>query len=239
MIRYLLILLSLVSFAAAETTVSTGYVSTYMWRGQKLANQAAQSSVDYTKDALDVGVWNSTPLKSSDGEREFDIYGSYSFDVLFFSIQPGFTAYYYPQAKTNEGLYRTTFEPNLGLNLSLGDFKLAPKAYYDLTLHGLTYELGSTYSLPLKRIKSELDLSAAAGTYRLTNAVNGDQTRAWGDYWSVGIAAPFNVGRGKLTVGWSYVEGGSAFFKTRALPKEFNDTAVGRQVVSASYSISL
>ena len=63
--------------------------------------------------------------------------------------------------------------------------------------------------------------------------------KAWGDYWLLGVSMPFQISTaGKFTLGWAYTEGRDAFAKQGSAPKGVNTLAVGRGVVTVSYSHS-
>lgn len=243
MIRYLTLLFLTVALRAAPSiTATASYVSDYMFRGEQIAGACLQPTVDITAGNLDLGVWNSTPLNQRglrDQTFEVTYYGTYSADIgMGVSLVPGFTYYTYPRALTNDGSYRTTAEPSLGLSFTLIGVKLAPTTYYDMTLKAATFELASSYALPLKALGTELDLNATVGTYRATDSVNGPQTRAWGDYWLAGVSVPITLSKAtKLTVGWTYTTNWDAFSKQGRLPRD-SDSSARRGIVSASYGYS-
>jgi hypothetical protein len=91
----------------------------------------------------------------------------------------------------------------------------------------------------LKDLGTELGFSASIGTYLVNDYAKDStpRTKAWGDYWSVGVAAPFQLTKeSKLTVGFAYTKGSGAYIKSGSMPKYENTLAVGRGVVSVSYS---
>lgn len=228
---------------AISVTATGTVVSNYMFRGSRLSRSAFQPAVEFTSGRGTVGIWSNFPIKDEipdTSDPEIDLYGSYTFTVNEqMSVVPGFTWYTYPDAPTAAGFYRSTFEPNVALNYTVGGVKLTPKVYYDITLEGPTYEFTAFYALPLKDIGSELDFTGQIGTYYLREAVNGSTpaTKAWADYWLVGVSMPFQVSpKGKVILGFAYSEGRNAFAKQGSLPKGENTLAVGRGVVSLSYS---
>jgi len=257
------LLLSLLSFAAVGTvtiraqapaapaaaapayavTSTFSAVSQYMFRGQRLGGPSWQPSVEVAAGDFTAGLWSNFPFKDKvkdSSAPEFDLYGSYTFAVSKdLTIVPGFTFYVYPKAPTNAGYYRTTSEPSLAVNYTVAGVKLTPKYYYDVVLSGPTYELTAAYALPLKDLGTELDFTGQIGTYRVTEAANNTTpgVKAWGDYWQLGVAAPFQLTKeSKLTVGFAYIEGRDAFIKQGSSPKGANSLAVGRGVVTISYS---
>src|SRR5205823_1734712 len=136
------------------------------------------------------------------------------------TLVPGATLYMYPDADKTAGFYKDTFEPSVALNWTAGALTLTPKVYYDVVLNGPTLELGAAYVVPLKG--TELDFSGTVGSYRWDDAIENSTptTKNWGDYWSAGVALPFQVTKTqKLTIGWTYTQGTKNYIKTGSLPK--------------------
>ena len=231
---------------SVSVTATASVVSQYMFRGQRLGAAAFQPSVEVAAGDLTAGAWVSTPFDGNkvpdSSDPEIDLYGSYTLKLNdAAAVVPGFTSYHYPSAPTSAGFYRWTFEPNVALNYTVQGLKLTPKLYYDLMLKGPTLELTAAYAVPLKDIGSELDFTATAGTYKLKEAANdaSPAVKAWGDYWLVGVALPFQVSKqGKVTLGFSYTEGTNAFVKAGRFGKTPNSLAVGRGVATISYAHS-
>jgi hypothetical protein len=139
------------------------------------------------------------------------------------------------------GFYRSTFEPNVAVNYTYEGIKLTPKVYWDMVLDGLTYELTAAYSVPLKELGTELAFTATAGTYKWKDSANDatPQVKTWGDYWLLGLSAPFQITKNqKVTAGFAYTEGRNAFSKQGTFPRSTNPLAVGRGVVTLSYAFS-
>jgi hypothetical protein len=233
---------------ALSVTFTPSYVSTYMFRGQRLGGQSLEPSLeaDYGNAAL--GVWTNAPFNNQNkvpgqSNPEIDPYGSYTFNLTSsLSLQPGFTWYTYAKAPLNQGFYRMTFEPNLAVNYTVDGVKFTPKFYYDVVLHTATYEFDAAYAVPLKSLGSELDFSGSVGTYKGTDVTNTGSipnpvdTSAWGNYWQMGASMPFTLTSSiKLVAGWAYTEGTSAYTKTGSLPKTVNPEAVGRGVATGSF----
>jgi Putative MetA-pathway of phenol degradation len=188
-------------------TFTPTYVSTYMFRGQRLGGQSFEPSLEADYGNLAVGIWSNDPINNrakvpGQSDPEIDPYASYTFSLDdSFSIQPGFTWYTYGRAPTNQGFYRQTFEPNLAVNYTLGGLKLTPKLYYDFVLREATYEFNAAYAVPLKDLGTELDFNGAAGYYRGTDVVNtqgGDASLQTGG--SPSVTNTQAVGRGVATV---------------------------------------
>jgi uncharacterized protein (TIGR02001 family) len=226
-------------------TATASAVSQYMFRGLRLSDGGFQPSVEMSSGSLTLGAWGNFPL---DGDKvpgssdpEIDLYGSYSIPVAEqITLAPGFTSYNFPNAPESAGFYRSTFEPNIALSWTMASgVKLTPKVYYDLVLKGPTYEITALYALPLPQIGSELDFTATYGGYKWTEAANdtSPDVKAWGQYWLLGVAAPFQITpKSKLTLAFAYTEGRDAFTKAGDLGKTPNSLAIGRGVVTFSYA---
>ncbi len=107
-----------------------------------------------------------------------------------------------------------------------------------MVLKGPTYELTATYAIPLKDAGTELDWTATAGTFIIRDAAKGaDPTvKNWGNYYLIGVSAPFTLTKAsKLVVGVAYTKGSGNYFKQGSLPKGENTSAVGRGVATISY----
>jgi len=219
--------------------------SQYMFRGVRLGGPAFQPTIEADYGSLALGVWASTPLSHKvpgQSDPEVDPYGSYTFAINeSLSIVPGFTYYTYPRALPSNGFYHSTFEPSLALNYTVSGIKFTPKFYYDVVLHGPTYELTVAYTVPLKNLGTELDFTGVVGTFLWSDAIpnSNPETKNWGDYYQIGVAAPFEISKqSKVTLGIAWVKGSNNYFKTGTDPRSQNTAAVGRGVVSVSYILS-
>ena len=235
--------------ASAEATygvwgLTPAVVSQYMFRGVRRGGPSFEPTIEYDYGSLAVGVWGNFPLKDKvvgQSDPEFDFYGSYTVEVVkdAVSIAPGVTIYTYPNAKTANGFYQTTFEPNIALNYTLGPVKFTPAFYYDFVRKGPTAELTAAFAIPLKDAGTELDFTGTYGTYKWKSAA-ADSTpdiKNWGDYYLLGVAAPFQLNKeSKVTVGWAYTAGSNNYFKQGTAGKVANSAAVGRGVVTISYA---
>jgi hypothetical protein len=106
-------------------------------------------------------------------------------------------------------------------------------------LKGPTYEITIAYAIPLKDAGTELDWTLVGGTFKIDDAVKGADPafKNWGNYYSIGVAAPFTINaKSKLIVGVAYVKGSDNFLKQDSFPKTENTAAVGRGVVTLSYA---
>jgi uncharacterized protein (TIGR02001 family) len=226
-------------------TLTPAVVSQYMFRGVKVGGPSFQPTLEWGYGSWIAGVWGSVPLDNSvpaASDPEIDLYGSYTHRINDATdVNIGAMWYYYPNADKTSGLYRSSFEPSVALNYTVQGLRLTPKLYYDVTLEGPTAELLAFYAVPLQNLGTELDFTGSVGTYKWNEAAE-DTTPAvknWGDYWSLGVALPFQVtANGRLVVGFSYMKGSGNYVKQGTLPREPNALAVGRGVASISYSLT-
>ena len=231
---------------SSSWTFTPSFASQYMFRGARLGGPSFQPAIEYDAGSLALGVWSNFPIKDKvDGQSdpEFDIYGSYTIEVIKDTLTwvPGFTIYTYPNADKNLGFYKDTIEPNIAVNYTVGGVKLTPKLYYDLVLKGPTYEITAAYTVPLKDANTELDFTATYGTFKWTDAFENTDPKAknWGDYYLIGVAAPFQINASsKFTIGFAYTKGSNNYVKIGTDHKMLNPAAVGRGVITLSYAIT-
>ena len=169
-----------------SVSVSTDYVSEYVFRGVSFANTAVQPAIEVSKGGFTVGAWASVGLgeTSAAAGDEIDIYGGYGWNITeALSASVGATLYHFPQSG---GLFNldsdelgSTFEINGNLSY---DTLLSPSltAYYDFTLEAFTLEGSVSHSVPVAD-KTSLDFGLTGGFV----AANGP-----GDYeWATGSAS--------------------------------------------------
>jgi hypothetical protein len=232
-------------------TLTPDYVSTYMFRGQRLGGNSFEPSLSAAYGNWSFEVWANDPLSNKDkvpgqSDPEIDPQGSYTFTINdSLNIQPGFTWYTYVRAPLDQGYYRETFEPNIALNYTVSGVTLTPKFYYDVVLQTATYEFDAAYTVPLKSISSEFDFSGTVGAYNGSDVVNNGpnskapKTTAKGNYWLLGVSMPFALSSSvKLIVGWSYTAGGSATLQTGSQAPQVNTEAVGRGFTSVGLAFT-
>lgn len=238
------------SASAADPTVTgtMAVASNYVFRGLQLSGAAAQPNLEYVAGNLTVGAWGNVPFNgdaiAGSVDPELDLYGAYTVPLTTaVSLTPGCTAYFFPHAPARAGYYRSTFEPNLALNLTVPNLglRVSPKVYYDVVRDGATYEVNAYYAYPLTGIGSELDFTALLGTYKWRDASRraAPAVTTWGDYWLVGVSAPFQISpRAKVVAGFTYTEGRDAFTRSGTARKTLNAAAASRGIVTLSYAYS-
>ena len=103
-----------------SVVVTPAFVNQYMFRGVRLGGPSFEPSVEVDSGNLALGVWTNFPMQDKvpgQSDPEIDPYGSYTIAVnSSVSVVPGFTWYNYPNADTNNGFFKSTFEPNIALN---------------------------------------------------------------------------------------------------------------------------
>ncbi|MEO6875179.1 MAG: hypothetical protein ABI222_10200 [Opitutaceae bacterium] len=226
-------------------TITPAVVSQYMLRGVRLGGPSFEPTVEFDSGNLGIGVWANFPLVdkvAGQSDPEIDPYAYYTFTLSnSASLVPGFTWYNYPNANESNGFYKTTFEPNVAFNYTVGGVKLTPKFYYDMVLKGPTYELNVSFAVPLKNAGTELDFLGTVGTYKWDKFVDeaSPKIKNYGDYWLIGVSAPVAVSSSsKLIVGFAYTQGNNNYFKQSGSPKVANTQAVGRGVITLSYAVT-
>lgn len=226
-------------------TVTPAYVSEYMFRGVRLGGPSFQPSMEFAWENLTVGLWANLPVAdhvSGQSDPELDAYLSYTFNVNDrFSIEPGFTAYFYPDADTDDGFYAASYEPNLAVNYTIAGLQLTPKVYYDVVMDGPTFELNAAYTVPLEKLHTQLDFSGSVGTYYWNDSVKDASPRVEnsGSYFQLGVALPFAINeRLTFTPGLAYTEGFDNKYEVSGEPDADNSAAEGRFVLTVSLSYS-
>jgi uncharacterized protein (TIGR02001 family) len=230
---------------SSSWTLTPALVTDYMFRGVRLAGFSFEPNVEFDSGNLGLGVWANFPISDKvvgQSDPEIDPYGYYTITINdSTSIVPGFTWYNYPNANPSNGFYKATFEPNLTFNYTVGGVKFSPKVYYDMVLKGATVEFTATFALPLKDAGTELDFIGTVATYKWDDAADSatPSVKNYGDYWLIGVSAPFAVSKdSKFILGLAYTKGSNNYFKQGTAPKSANTAAIGRAVVTLSYAIT-
>ncbi|MCF3650121.1 TorF family putative porin [Synoicihabitans lomoniglobus] len=153
-------------------TMDFPYVSDYVFRGVKYADDSIQPSIEFGADNFYAGIWSNQPVTGRT-TNEFDFYAGYKFDLTdTWSMDVGATYYYYPETSSLD----EQFEPYVGLT---GD--LLPGltstfyAYYETEFEALTLQGSLGYGFELSNTLT-LNLAGNLGSVSASGA--GDYT-----YW--------------------------------------------------------
>jgi len=181
--------------ASYSITADFSYVSSYVFRGVKLAEDSIQPSIKLAVGNAYAGVWLSEPL-DSDYDNEIDFYGGYTFGLSDgWSLDVGATLYYYPEAPATAD--ESTFEGYVGLTGTLGGVTLGGYVYHDFTLEATTVQGNVGYGLP---ISDKISCNFSANLGYVTFDEGGDYT-----YYGVSAQLPYKISdNSTLTIGGSY-----------------------------------
>lgn len=160
-------------------TVDFPFVSEYVFRGIKFADESIQPSIELAVDDFYIGMWTSQPV-SDNIANEFDFYLGYGVALNdTWSVDFGATYYYYPETPSGD----EQFEPYVGLAGDLGSgFSGSAYYYYETEFEVSTFQFDLGYSVAIDD-SSSLDLGA---TYGYVTASGG------GDYSYYGVSGTFN-----------------------------------------------
>ncbi len=144
-----------------SVTVDFPYVSRYVFRGDQLASESVQPSIEVASGNWYGGVWMNQPLIRSI-DNEIDFYLGYGVEINdVWAADLGVTVYYYPELK-GANVNRTTNEFYLGVNGTTGGFSPSAYVYYDTDLKTWTVQGAIGYSVALSD-QASLDFSATLG----------------------------------------------------------------------------
>ncbi len=119
-------------------TISSGYMSNYVFYGVDFGGNAVWTGVDYAVAGtpLSVGVWYINP---TDGllDDELDVYASIGQEVAGFDVSLTMTGYFFPDSGGD-----ATYELGLGVGRSLGIVDWSATVRYDFEIEGWYMETG-------------------------------------------------------------------------------------------------
>lgn len=226
-----------------ELSLTPAFVSQYMYRGTLLGHAAMQPSAAVSWGDNSVELWSSIPVgaKASEGEVEVDLIGTRTWSLSEkTTLETMVQIYTYPRADLNDGYYRFTVEPSLGVIREIGGVEVAPRIYYDFYAKGPTAELTLTRTFNLTE-RVSLETAAAVGAFRYRDAVNRSETPVVnaGRYWSVGATLSVPTGaNATFSFGWTLAAGEKNYYEVDG-ERTANDAAVRRGVLSLSWSWTL
>ncbi|MGY8641414.1 MAG: hypothetical protein ACKVJU_10005 [Verrucomicrobiales bacterium] len=122
-------------------TISTGYMTNYVFYGVDSGEDAVWTGIDYTINELpipvDVGVWYVNPLSGPGQDDELDLYASIGDEFAGFDVALTFTYYIFPEFGSGD-----TYELSLSVGRSLGIVDWSANVVYDFEIEGWYYETG-------------------------------------------------------------------------------------------------
>jgi len=174
-------------------TLDVTYVSNYVFRGVRLAEDSIQPSVEAAYGDFYAGAWHSNDVKTTVATvSETDFYAGYNLAINeTFSADLGVTRYTY---EGGSGLDST--EVFAGVKASV---LLSPSVYYyyDFDRDVSSYIASIGHSLPVAKLGLSVDLSA---TFGYIQGAGDDYS-----YWGVGAAVPYKLSdTAKLTAAVNY-----------------------------------
>lgn len=213
-----------------SVTVDVTYVSDYVFRGQLLANDSIQPSIEAAYGDFYAGVWYSDDVNGT-ALSETDVYAGYGFAVTdTIKLDAGVTRYLYDGQSSGD-----TTEVYAGVS---ADVLLSPSVYYyyDFDREANTVEVSIGYSLPIDAIKASLDLSAKAGyTSKGGQYVNGYSNEDY-TYYVVGAAIPYKLSEtATLTVGVDYILNDTDSTSGFSTSGDDGDKIVGKAGISIGF----
>jgi hypothetical protein len=228
-------------------TVTPSFVSAFMDRGVYLSGLSFQPTIEYSRGALSLELFSSFPISdkiygTSDPQIDFTASYAWNMGTSAFAIVPSMLLSTFPRANADEGFYKATCEPSVSFKYAIADIlNLSLGFYYDIVMKGGGYELGVDFLLPLKPIGIDVELSALAGRYDMsdTEANALSKVRNYGDYLHAGVSVPFELSnKSKLAVGWGYAKGTHNHILVGQGEMELNPHAIGRGFFTLVFSHS-
>ena len=158
-------------------TLSTGYMTNYIFYGVDFGEHAIWTGLDYTINALpipvDVGVWYVNPTGGSGQDDELDLYASVGDSVGGFDVSLTFLAYIYPELGDD---YSTELVVNV--SRSLGFVEWTGFAAYDFEVEGWNFGTGVSKTFNVCDA-TDLVLSAGVGSQIDYFSTNYDWSHAY------------------------------------------------------------
>jgi hypothetical protein len=143
-------------------TISTGYETSYIFRGEIRGDNAIWTGLDYTLTALpvdvDLGVYYVNPTDSRNQGNDDELHISAAVagpSFAGFDSAVSVTAFLYPEAGADE-----TYEVALGVSRSLGIVDIYASVHYDFEIEAWYAEAGAEKAFG---ISDNMDLVIASG----------------------------------------------------------------------------
>ncbi|MET0263366.1 MAG: TorF family putative porin [Rariglobus sp.] len=165
-------------------TLDVTYVSDYVFRGLKNADDSIQPSVEASYGDFYAGAWHSNDINSSSDFSETDFYAGYNLAINeTFSADLGVTRYTYSNAAAD--LDSTEVFAGVKANVVLSP---SLYYYYDFDNEVSSYIGSIGHSFPIANVGLNVDVSAIYGFIQRPKGDQGDYS-----YWGLGAAIPYKL----------------------------------------------
>lgn len=202
-----------------RVSTSVGYESKYVFRGEELAEDSVQASVDFAYPLMEnydlyFGAFTNAPMsRGSDTDQftEVDIYIGTTYSINSFTFDLGYIYYWYTdleplENRTQEIYFGVTMDTSAYIGVNLNP---ALYYYYNATLDQHTVEvsvsytadigamvtgLSSRFTMPIKVYSGWLTTADFTGTLTWNEFISGnfvDGIKLSNDYWYAGATIDF------------------------------------------------
>ena len=140
-------------------TMDFPYVSDYVFRGIKYADDSIQPSIEFASGDFYAGIWINEPITNS-ALNEYDFYAGYGVKLdETWALDLGATYYYYPETPSGD----EQFEPFVGVAGDLGGgFSTSGYYFYETEFDVTTIQFGLGHSSAISDTAT-FDLGAEYG----------------------------------------------------------------------------
>jgi uncharacterized protein (TIGR02001 family) len=176
-----------------NSTTDFTFASSYVFRGQKHANESVQPSVEGSFKDTYLGLWMNQPFRRQTG-NEMDLYGGYRYKISpALTLEAVGTYYLYPEAKGPDN--RHSLEAGMGARYVLRGIASTVFYYRDFKLNADTIQGALSYSIPLEKIGGSLDLNLFAGSVSAADAApwSGNRVKQSYNYYGADATLPYRV----------------------------------------------
>jgi hypothetical protein len=199
-----------------SATITPSFDSKVIFRGEELAKSSLEIPLEISYGSFQADV------TSSDAKTyaQVNYHASYAFVFdSFFSLTPDLTFYTCPKDNTSDltyltakslgqSIYRSHLEPGVSATFNIAGIKLKPRYFYDVSLQGSTYELASSYSLPLLTLGTEIDFFSHIGALKQTHLTPSPESLTKSTHYAnLGVLVPYQISQSvNLSASWVYTQ---------------------------------
>jgi len=192
-----------------DLSISTSFAveGAYVFRGKQVTSWSFQPSIEFGADGYYAGIWTNQPFNNNDQSvggpasgpdgNEVDFYLGYGMEIADpFSIDVGFTYFWYPDATAGLGGVPVDRSREIYIGAT-ADVMLSPAVYfyYDFDLEQVTLELSVAHSVDLSDMVDNTSLELGGywgflnaddlnGGQIATPAIGGDPENGY-SYWGL------------------------------------------------------